>query len=229
MRRSAISDRAGPVRDADDGARRRPAASSGRRCRRRLAGLTAAVVALAAAGAAWYQVHQEMPGWYARMWYPLEHERALRDEAARNGLEPALVAAVIEAESGFVADSRSAEGAIGLMQVQPETARFVAGLPQRPSPSPERLADPEANIAYGTRFLRYLIERYGSVDMALVAYNGGPANLGRWLQQARAEGRALRVPEDIPFAETRGYVREVGESVPIYRRAYGDRLAPDAP
>jgi soluble lytic murein transglycosylase len=111
------------------------------------------------------------------------------------------------------------------MQVQPDTARFVAGLPDRPSPAPDRIAQPEVNIAYGTRFLRYLVERYGSVDLALVAYNGGPANLGRWLEEAEARGRTLRVPDDVPFAETRGFVSRVREATPIYRRAYGDRLA----
>jgi soluble lytic murein transglycosylase len=173
-----------------------------------------------------YQVHQQMPGWYARLWYPLEHEKAVRDEAARNGLDPALLAAVIDTESGFVADSRSSAGAVGLMQVRPETAEFIAGLPRRPSPSPDRIAEPDVNIAYGARFIRYLIDRYGSLDLALAAYNGGPANLGRWLDEARAEGRALRIPEDIPFSETRGFVTKVQEAAPIYRRAYGDRLGP---
>jgi soluble lytic murein transglycosylase len=182
-------------------------------------------VVLAAAGVAWYQVHQQMPGWYARLWYPLEHEQTVRRESARNGLDPALVAAVIDTESGFVADSRSGEGAVGLMQVQPDTASFIAGLPRRPSPSPDRLAEPDVNIAYGTRFLRYLVDRYGSVDLALVAYNGGPANLGRWLEDAQARGEALRVPDDVPFAETRGFVTRVREATDIYRRAYGDRLA----
>jgi soluble lytic murein transglycosylase len=166
-----------------------------------------------------------MPGWYARLWYPLEHEQAVRQEAARNRLDPALVAAVIDTESGFVADSRSRQGAVGLMQVQPETADFIAALPRRPSPSPGRIAEPEVNIAYGARFLRYLIDRYGSVDLALVAYNGGPGNLGRWLEEARARGEGLRIPDDIPFAETRGFVRKVREAIPIYRRAYGERLA----
>jgi soluble lytic murein transglycosylase len=217
MRRSATTDR--PARGTEA-----IASAQGAVRRRRLAWLLVVLGLLAAAGIAWYQVHQEMPGWYARLWYPLEHEQALREEAARNDLDPALVAAVIDTESGFVADSRSGQGAVGLMQVRAETARFVAGLPARPSPSPDRLAEPEVNIAYGTRFLRYLVDRYGSVDLALAAYNGGPANLGRWLEEAEAEGRALRIPEDIPFPETRGFVAKVREAEPIYRRAYGDRL-----
>jgi soluble lytic murein transglycosylase len=220
MRRTATTDPlargSGAAADAPEAARTR---------RRRLAWLIGGLCVLGAIGVAWFQVHQQMPGWYARLWYPLEHEQVVRQEAGRNGLDPALVAAVIDTESGFVADSRSGEGAVGLMQVQPDTARFVAGLPDRPSPAPDRIAQPEVNIAYGTRFLRYLVERYGSVDLALVAYNGGPANLGRWLEEAEARGRTLRVPDDVPFAETRGFVSRVREATPIYRRAYGDRLA----
>jgi soluble lytic murein transglycosylase len=221
MRRSATTDRPSGGPAAADGTR----APGGPRRRRRRAWLAVVVLVLGVTGAAWYAVHQQMPGWYARLWYPLEHEQAVRDEAARNRLDPALVAAVIDTESGFVADSRSGQGAVGLMQVQPETAEFVAALPRRPSPSPDRLAEPEVNIAYGARFLRYLIDRYGSVDLALVAYNGGPGNLGRWLEEARARGEGLRVPDDIPFAETRGFVEKVRDAVPIYRRAYGERLA----
>jgi soluble lytic murein transglycosylase len=230
MRRSATTDRAAPGRGAPALTGPPRPAAPGRRPRLRAVWLLAVLVLLAAAaGASWYQVHQEMPGWYARLWYPLEHEQAVREEATRNRLDPAFVAAVIDTESGFVADSRSGEGAVGLMQVRPETARFIAGLPRRPSPSPDRLAEPAVNIAYGTRFLRYLVDRYDSVDLALVAYNSGPTNLGRWLEEARAQGRALRVPADIPFAETRGFVIKVREAAPIYRRAYGDRLGPVAP
>ena len=221
MRRSATTD---PPARGHRGGTAPPRAARPRR--RRAAWLVGLLVVLAAAGVAWYQVHQQMPGWYARLWYPLEHEETVRREAARNDLDPALVAAVIDTESGFVADSRSGKGAVGLMQVQPDTAQFIAGLPRRPSPSPVRLGEPDVNIAYGTRFLRYLVDRYGSVDLALVAYNGGPANLGRWLEEAQARGEALRVPDDVPFGETRGFVTKVRDATAIYRRAYGDRLTP---
>ncbi len=131
MRRTATTDRAARGAGAVAGA---PGTTRPRRRRRRLTWLIAVLFVLGAAGVAWYEVHQQMPGWYARMWYPLEHEQALREEAARNGLDPALVAAVIDTESGFAAGSRSAQGAVGLMQVQPDTARFVAGLPRPAGP-----------------------------------------------------------------------------------------------
>ena len=205
----------------------RPAPERARpRRRRRGAVLLALLVVFAAFGVAWYEVHQAMPAWYARLWYPLRYEEPIRTEAARNALDPALVAAVIDTESGFAPDSRSAEGAVGLMQLLPETARFVASLPERPSPSPDALETPEANIAYGSRYLRYLIDRHGSLDLALAAYNAGETNVARWIDEAAARGAALDVPDDIPFPETRSFVRRVEEATPIYRRAYGDRLGP---
>jgi soluble lytic murein transglycosylase len=182
------------------------------------------LLALAAALAGWYQVHQEMPAWYARLWYPLEYEETIAAEAERNGLDPALVAAVINTESGFAPDARSSQGAIGLMQLQQDTADFLAARPDRPSPPPTPLADPAVNIAYGTAYLRYLTDRYGTVPLALAAYNGGPTNLTTWIDQAAARGEELDVPADIPFSETRGFVTKVLDAVPIYERTYGDRL-----
>ena len=206
-----------------------PARARPRR-RRRGVVLVAVLVALAAFAVAWYEVHQAMPAWYARLWYPLRYEEPIRVEAGRNNLDPALVAAVIDTESGFAPDSRSGQGAVGLMQLLPETARFVTSLPRRPSPSPDDLETPAVNIAYGARYLRYLIDRHdGSVDIALAAYNAGETNVARWLADAQARGRVLDIPDDIPFPETRSFVRRVEAAAPIYRRAYGDRLGPPTP
>lgn len=213
----AVADRRPSIRPRSRGARPQ-------RRRRRIAKWLVALVVLAAVGGAWLEVHHTMPAWYARLWYPLDYEDAIRTEAARNDLDPALVAAVINTESGFVPDSRSSQGAVGLMQVLPETARFVANGADRPSPSPDRLETPAVNIAYGSRYLRYLIDRYGTVPLALAAYNGGETNLTDWLDEARHSGTSLQVPRDIPFRETREFVSRVLHAEPIYRRAYGERL-----
>lgn len=197
--------------------------------RRRRVRLVAAALVVVALGLGWLAVHRTMPAWYARLWYPLEHEDAIRDNARRHGLDPALVAAVIETESGWVPDSRSPAGAVGLMQVLPETARFIAGRPDRPSPSPERLDDPATNIAYGTWYLRYLIDRHGDLPVALAAYNAGEGVVAGWRAAAAREGRTFRAPDDVPFPETRAFVRQVLDHADTYRRAYGSELGPAVP
>lgn len=222
MSRTTPATRRAPA--AGTTAQRRDARRRAVRRRRRWALSVILLLVAGAFGAVWYQVHQSMPAWYARMWYPLDYEDTIVTEARRNGLDPTLVAAVIYTESGFVPDSRSGQGAVGLMQLLPSTAEFVATQPGRPSPPPDDLEDPRTNIAYGTRYLRYLVERHDSLPLALAAYNGGEANVAQWVAQARAEGRELRVPDDLPFPETRGFVRRVLAAQPIYERTYGDRL-----
>jgi soluble lytic murein transglycosylase len=198
----------------------------GRRGRRILA-LFVLAGALAALGLA---VHQSMPAWYARLWYPLEHDAAINRDARLNGLDPALVAAVAWRESGFDPLATSPRGAVGLMQVLPSTARFIESQPEPPPGRAIDLRNPEVNISFGSWYLRYLLDRHGgSVPAALAAYNAGPESLRRWREAAIARGTELRVPEDVPFDETRQYVTDVMAAWPIYRDAYGDRLGPAAP
>ena len=189
---------------------------------RRLLALLVLAGALVAVGLA---VHQSMPGWYARLWYPLEHDAAINRDAGLNGLDPALVAAVAWRESGFDAGATSPRGAKGLMQVLPSTARFIEGQPDPPPGRAVDIRDPEVNISYGSWYLRYLLDRHsGSVPAALAAYNAGPDNFRKWREAAIARGAELRLPDDIPFDETRQYVTDVMNAWPIYREAYGDRL-----
>jgi soluble lytic murein transglycosylase-like protein len=125
------------------------------------------------------------------------YEQSVAATAMRHGLDPALVQAVIEAESGNDPTAVSAKGAIGLMQTLPETAALM-GLPEP--------ADPAASLEAGCRYLAALLEIFGGdVELALAGYNAGPGAVRRW----------GTVP---PYRETRGFVRKVGEN---YRRLTG--------
>jgi soluble lytic murein transglycosylase len=151
---------------------------------------------------------------------PLSYESVIREEASAQHLSPALVAAVIYAETKF--DSRtSPTGALGLMQIEPTTAEFLA---QRSGATAFSLADlghPATNIAYGCYYLRYLLNRYGhSETLALAAYNGGETNVDGWLAQAHAAGVRFSVAS-IPFAQTRAYVRKVEHAQHEYAQKYG--------
>ncbi len=168
-------------------------------------------------------VHLTMPSWYARWWYPMEHGPSITAEAAATGVAPDLIAAVIYRESKYAENARSDRGAVGLMQVLPETAQWIHRQPAAPAAEPERLAEPAVNIAYGAWYLQYLTDKYGREDLALAAYNGGETNLQQWIATARREGHPLTIAE-IPFGETRGFVNAVHDARSVYRRAWPGAL-----
>ena len=177
--------------------------------------LLAVVLAAAAAGFAW--VHEEEPDWYLRARYPLEYEQLVRANARNHDLDPALVAAVIYAESRFDPNARSAAGAVGLMQVLPETAEFIAQKTGGEDFVRADLRDPEINVRYGTWLLDYLRDYYeGDVSAALAAYHAGPGNVDEW----------RRTNQGIAFPETEAYVREVERVRRAYEQAYENELAP---
>ena len=154
------------------------------------------------------------PGWWERLWYPLSYEQIVRGHARNYQLDPTLLAAVIYQESKFKADARSKSGAIGLMQLLPDTAKGIALHTGGSQFRVEDLYDPEINVRYGAWYLRHLLLKYGDEHEALAAYNAGQDNVDRW----------RRAGKGIQFAETRAYVDRVEELKRIYRRAYGPEL-----
>jgi soluble lytic murein transglycosylase len=154
---------------------------------------------------------------------PLSHASIIREQAAAKHLDPALIAAVIYAESKFE-PRPSAAGAQGLMQILPATAYFLAHLSGGYQFTASDLATPRINLAYGSYYLRYLLDHYGGNEMlALAAYNGGLANVDRWRAQANAAGGELTASA-IPFPETREYVRRVLAARRDYRATYPSEL-----
>jgi soluble lytic murein transglycosylase len=148
---------------------------------------------------------------------PLRHDDIIRQQAAEKDLDPALIAAVIYAESRF-RDQESRAGALGLMQITPQTAAVIARLSGGTEFVTGDLSDPEINIRYGSYYLRYLLNRYqGNEVAALAAYNAGTGNVDRW-------GGASLGSEAIRFPETRAYVEEVLDKRKEYRDKYADDL-----
>lgn len=177
----------------------------------RLAGF--AVVAAVVAGFAVYVLETE-PRWYERMRYPLRYEEIVKGHAENYGLEPQLLAAVIYQESKFDPDARSSSGAVGLMQLLPETGQGIADRTGGKSWQPEDLLTPELNIRYGSWYLRHLLDKYDDESLALAAYNAGQTNVDEW----RRSGVGIQ------FAETRHYVERVQELKRIYAEAYASEL-----
>jgi soluble lytic murein transglycosylase len=155
---------------------------------------------------------------------PLRHEDIIRQQAKDKHLDPALIAAVIFAESKFRDHQTSATGAKGLMQIQPATAKFIAERSGGTRFQVEDLSTPQVNISYGSFYLRYLMDRYGDNEVLTVAaYNGGETNVDKWIAESGRRGKTFTVKQ-IPFAETRTYVDRVLKARDDYRHNYAHEL-----
>jgi soluble lytic murein transglycosylase len=166
------------------------------------------LIAVAAGVLAYLQATK--PGPYARLLYPLRYEEIIDGHARNYRLDEALLAAVIYQESKFDAEAESESGAIGLMQLLPDTARGIAVRTGGSRFRVDDLYQPEINVRYGSWYLRHLLDRYEDMELALAAYNAGQHTVDGW--RSRGVG--------IQFPETRHYVERVEELRRIYRRAY---------
>ena len=196
---------------------RRP--SRARIRRRRLAALaTVALIAAALVGATGL-----LGDAVREITLPLHHDDVIRQQAQDKSVDASLIAAVIYEESRF-RDQTSHAGARGLMQITPDTADFIAKNSGGYRFEQEDLATPQINIAYGTYFLRYLLDHYdGNEALAIAAYNAGLSNVDRWVGKAGGQ-EGFDTAADIPFPETRAYVANVLERREQYREHYAREL-----
>ncbi|NTU88477.1 MAG: lytic transglycosylase domain-containing protein [Actinobacteria bacterium] len=152
------------------------------------------------------------------VYYPLEYTQEIAESSARHEVNPYWVCALIESESAWDSDVMSDAGAIGLMQLLPETAKDLAdwGIVDASRYPPENLKDPAVNIEYGTAYIRYLVERYHEMEPAVAAYNAGLGNVDEWLES----GEDIR--DTIDFPETATYLLRVVRAKELYEELYPD-------
>ena len=158
------------------------------------------------------------PAFWQKQYYPIAYESQIADSAARHKISPYLVAAVINAESSWAPEVKSSAGAVGLMQVMPETAKDLAHMRKVDTKRfpPSKLTDPAVNIEYGTAYLRYLVERYHEVETALAAYNAGLRHADEWAKKND------NIRTAIAFPETKNYVLKVMRGKERYELLYKD-------
>lgn len=157
--------------------------------------------------------------------YPYPYRTSVQVWANTYKVNPTLVAAVIRVESKWQPRATSPTGARGLMQIMPDTARYIAGKAGVPYSAAEELYDPEVSIRLGTWYLADLTRQFnGNVVLAVAAYNGGAQNVKSWLQTSQWNGTDYDL-QQIPFPETRNYVSRVLTDLHRYEWIYG-RAAP---
>ncbi|MFO1350398.1 MAG: transglycosylase SLT domain-containing protein [Gammaproteobacteria bacterium] len=152
--------------------------------------------------------------------FPTPYRAATVRYAREAALDPAWVYAVMRQESLFRADVRSSAGALGLMQIMPDTGRKIADELNATFNGPAMLLQPDTNIRFGVHYLRAVLDRFqNNPVLASAAYNAGPERTKNWLPAAGGMAADIWV-ETIPFDETRKYVQRVLE----YSAVYGWRL-----
>lgn len=155
--------------------------------------------------------------------YPQDYSQYVTMYAQKYDVDEALVYSVIRTESGFRSEVESSAGAIGLMQIMPDTFEWLQTLLEgEVIYDDSALVDPQINIEYGTYFLSFLLDHYDDKELlAVAAYNGGVANVDSWLsdEQYSSDGITL---DDIPYNETAQYVKRVQNTKAVYETLYYD-------
>lgn len=157
---------------------------------------------------------------YLRAAYPLDYADLIEQYSREYGFPPSLICAVICVESHFQPEAASSAGAIGLMQLTPETftwAQVRAGI--REPLDESALTDPQTNIRFGTYTLMLLYEQFENENAVLAAYNAGQGHVHNWLSDPRYSADGVHL-DHIPFAETEEYVKRIEKAQTIYRRLY---------
>lgn len=148
----------------------------------------------------------------------IAYKRPYRQYVETCGLNDMLVYSVMKAESGFREDAVSRAGAVGLMQIMPATAEFVCER-RGVAFEAEQLKNGEYNVKIGCWYLAYLLERFPVTETALCAYNAGEGTVAAWLKDKQLSKDGITLSE-IPYEETREYVKKVIKFQKIYEILY---------
>jgi soluble lytic murein transglycosylase len=160
--------------------------------------------------------------WYLKRVYPIHYKDIITQYSLENDIDPFLVTAVIRVESRFRPEAVSPKGARGLMQVMPDTGKWIAAELRMGKYNLEMLQDPSTNLKLGTWYLAFLRQEYGGdLVLTLAAYNAGRGNVSKWVKEdGWAGGEDI---DSIPFPETREYVKKVLRLYDKYREIYRGR------
>ncbi len=168
----------------------------------------------------WGAVYTQRAPEALSLMYPRAFRSSVEQWATKHEIEPSLAWAIMRRESAFAPEVTSAADARGLMQIIPPTANSIAQELKLPPADAAELYSPEWNIRLGTWYLKALSNRLQHPTLVAAAYNGGPSSVAKWAKE-RAQVPLDEWVEEIPFKETRGYVKQVTSDLFIYRQLYG--------
>jgi soluble lytic murein transglycosylase len=161
-----------------------------------------------------------LPRPYWEALFPKPYWADLKRFCSQNALDPYLIASLIRQESEFNPNAVSRKNAVGLMQLLPKVGKGVAKQEKLKHFSPQQLFNPAVNLQLGTRYFRGMVDKFGTFEYALAAYNAGSDRVDDWLGQGKYRDPQEFV-ESIPFTETREYVQAIMRNASVYRQLYG--------
>lgn len=149
--------------------------------------------------------------------HPLFFKEHIIEAGQMFDIEPSLIASLINVESSFNPYAVSNKGAVGLMQLLPSTAVWLATRLNWQDFDQNNLTDPKTNIFLGTYYMKYLFEKFGVWHTALCAYNAGEGVVGTWLNNSQysADGKTLNT---IPYEETKNHIEKISKNLIVYKK-----------
>ena len=151
--------------------------------------------------------------------FPLKYKDEIIKYSNEYELDPSFVASIINTESSFKEDTVSSQGAIGLMQIMPQTAKYISNLMGETRFNTEMLFDPEININYGCYYLRYLLSKFEDEKVTLSAYNAGEGNVRKWLNDDRFSDDGVTL-KTMPYFETISYIEKIENGINYYKSRF---------
>ncbi len=169
--------------------------------------------------------------WLGRWIYPIHYQKEIRLASSQNTLDPFLVSAIIRVESNFESDKVSSKGAIGLMQLMPDTAEWIANVSGSENIT-DRMTTPDVNIQVGAWYISSLQKQFEQriakmdskedrIALVAAAYNAGPGNVNKWLENGTWDGSFTELSL-VPFGETRHYVQRIIYYYKKHERYYSE-------
>ena len=153
------------------------------------------------------------------MFYPIKYEKMVSEASETYGVEKELIYAIIKCESGFDEHACSHAGAVGLMQIMPETFKWLQTQDSGLATNEKELKNPRTNIMCGTFLISMLRKKYRSDDTVLSSYNAGESVVKRWLNDKSTSADGVNL-DNIPYKETRDYVKRVKTAKNFYKKLY---------
>jgi soluble lytic murein transglycosylase len=155
-----------------------------------------------------------------RKMYPIYYQKEIKQSAENHNIDPFLIAAMIRVETNYKYHLESKKGAIGIMQLMPDTASWIVEAANFEPQTPEDLLKVDVNINLGAWYMKWLTKHYnGNIVYAVAAYNAGQGNVNKWKENGVWDGTEANI-DQIPFGETRHYVQRVLYYYHKYQKLY---------